>query len=195
MIPRHLQIALVVVLAGIFGIASYMLRLKNKAAESAPRISQGFVAPPVSTPAEAVTFYIAYDDEGVLRPRPAMAALPLEPGARARELLRALLAQYLQKASPHSLGDGSDVKEVFIVNHSLAVIDLNSAFASGHRSGIWVEALTVDSLVATLAANIPGITKVKILVNGEERETLAGHADLISLYDVAEVMQEAQALR
>jgi hypothetical protein len=54
---------------------------------------------------------------------------------------------------------------------------------------VWEEALTVDSMVATLAANVPGITKVKILIEGQERETLAGHADLMSVYDVAEVDQ------
>jgi len=44
-------------------------------------------------------------------------------------------------------------------------------------------------LVQTLAANIPGITQVKILVGGKERETLAGHADLSCTYDVSAVGQ------
>jgi hypothetical protein len=65
------------------------------------------------------------------------------------------------------------------------VIDLNAAFASGHRSGILVEELTVVSLVETLTANIPGITRVKILVNGKEQDTLAGHADLSRIYEAA----------
>ena len=34
---------------------------------------------------------------------------------------------------------------------------------------------------------MPEITQVKILVNGQERETLAGHADLMSVYSVAQV--------
>jgi hypothetical protein len=105
------------------------------------------------------------------------------------------MAAYLDHPSPHPLGPGSDVSDVFIVNKSLAVVDLNSAFAQGHRSGVWEESLTVDSLVATLAANMPEITKVKLLVNGEERETLAGHADLISVYDVAEVNRLIANLR
>jgi hypothetical protein len=53
-----------------------------------------------------------------------------------------------------------------------------------------VEELTVFSLVQTLAANLPGVAQVKILVNGQERETLAGHADLADFYDVAAVNRE-----
>ena len=76
---------------------------------------------------------------------------------------------------------------MYIVNGNLAIIDVNDAFADGHRSGILVEELTVLSLVETLAANQPGITRVKILIDGKEHETLAGHADLAEFYDVASV--------
>jgi hypothetical protein len=69
------------------------------------------------------------------------------------------------------------------------VIDTNDAFADGHRSGVLVEELTVASMVQTVAANIPGINRVKILVGGQERETLAGHADLSCTYDVSAVSQ------
>ncbi|HXY04076.1 MAG TPA: GerMN domain-containing protein, partial [Terriglobales bacterium] len=71
----------------------------------------------------------------------------------------------------------------------LAVIDLNAALANGHRSGVLVEELTIASLVASLSANIPGITRVKILVDGNERDTLAGHADLTNFYDISAVNQ------
>jgi hypothetical protein len=51
------------------------------------------------------------------------------------------------------------------------------------------EELTIASLIQTLAANIPGILRVKILVEGKERETLAGHADLSATYDTIAVSQ------
>ena len=188
MIPRHIQISLVLLVAGIFGMSAYMLHLRTRVvAASTYQLDGKPVAPPVTTAAEPVTLYVAFDDEGVLLRRSVPVALPAEPTARAREVLRTLLAAYLDRPSPHPLGAGSDVNEVFIVNQSLAVVDLNSSFAQGHRSGVWEETLTIDSLVATLAANMPQITQVKILVNGQERETLAGHADLMSVYSVAQV--------
>jgi hypothetical protein len=67
----------------------------------------------------------------------------------------------------------------------MAIVDTNSVFADRHRSGILVEQLTVASIARTLAANVPGTIRVKILVEGKERETLAGHADLADFYDTA----------
>ena len=114
---------------------------------------------------------------------------------RAEELLRALLSLYLDKSSPHPLGPGADVRSVFLVDPGVAVIDLNSAFANSHRSGVLVEELSVASLIHTISANTQGIVKVKILVDGQERETLAGHADLSSFYDVTAVNQLATQLQ
>jgi len=47
----------------------------------------------------------------------------------------------------------------------------------------------VNSLVKTLAANAPGIQRVRILVEGKTRETLAGHADLSEWFDVTAMEQ------
>ena len=79
-------------------------------------------------------------------------------------------------------------------NPGLAVIDLNAAFADGHRSGVLVENLTIASLVRTLTANIEGINRVKILIDGQPRQTLAGHADLSGFIDVAAMNQMASEL-
>jgi hypothetical protein len=142
-----------------------------------------------------VTLYVAYDDAGVLRPKSVRITLPTGRQERAAEILRALLALYLDKFSPHPLGPGSDFRDVYLVDPGLAVIDLNAAFADNHRSGVLVEELSVVSLVQTLSANIPGITRVKILVEGNERETLAGHADLSNFFDVPAVTQAVAQLQ
>ena len=64
----------------------------------------------------------------------------------------------------------------------MAVVNLARAFADGHPSGIQTESLTVDSICATLHANLPQIREVRFLVDGEKRATLAGHADLTRTY-------------
>jgi len=64
----------------------------------------------------------------------------------------------------------------------LAVIDLRSTFVNQHPSGVEVESLTLLSIVGTLHANIPQIEQVRFLVDGQPRETLAGHADLLRTY-------------
>ena len=123
--------------------------------------------------------------------------IPMPSGRqqRAEELLRALVSLYLDKNSPHVIGPGSEVRSVFLVDPGVAVIDMNGAFADTHRSGVLVEELAVTSLIHTITANTPNILKIKILIDGKDRETLAGHADLSSFYDVAAVDQVATQLQ
>jgi len=64
----------------------------------------------------------------------------------------------------------------------LAVVDLRSSFVDQHPSGVEVETLTLLSIIGTLHANLPQIEQVRFLVDGAERETLAGHADLTRTY-------------
>ena len=196
MIPRHLIIAVAILLAITLGMGFYVVRMRARvdrtevsAANTQP------VAPPVSGSSEQVTLYVAYDDAGVLRPKSVRITLPTGRQERAGEILRALLTLYLDKFSPHPLGPGSEIRDLYLVDPGLAVIDLNAAFADNHRSGVLVEELSVVSLVQTLSANIPGITRVKILVEGNERETLAGHADLSNFFDVPAVTQVVAQLQ
>ncbi len=188
MIPRHAQITIVVLLVGACVLGFYVLNEKRKAEEQQRRVADNRpVAPPVAGTPQRVVLVIAYDEEGVLRRRSATVVLPEDRALRAREVLRALVNEYVKKPSPHPLAEGSDIKDVYLFQGNLAVIDTTAAFADAHRSGIFVESLTIVSMIDTLAANVPGITRVKILVEGKERETLAGHADLMSFYDVAAV--------
>jgi hypothetical protein len=112
-------------------------------------------------------------------------ALPADAAERARQVVRALISAYLEKNSKHPLATGADVDAVFLVKPNIAVVDTNAEFADGHRSGILVEQLTVASIAQTLAANVEGVGRVKILVQGKERQTLAGHADLTTYYELS----------
>jgi len=196
MIPRHFYIAVSVLLAAVLGMSIYAWHMRGRAASTPVAATDTRpVVPPVAGPSEQVTLFVAYDDVGILHVQGARIALPSVPQERAEELLRALLAIYLDKSSPHPLPVGSDIRSVYMVDPGLAVIDVNAAFADGHRSGVLSEELTVMSLIQTLSANIPGIQKVKILVEGKQRDTLAGHADLSAFFDVSAVNQLASQLQ
>jgi hypothetical protein len=196
MIPRHLIFGVATMLAVVLAMGFYVWRMRNRASQlERAGINLRAVAPPVAGPTEQVTLYVAYDDADVLRAQSSRIPLPEGRQQRAEELLRDLLGLYLDKNSPHPLGAGAEVRAVYLVDPGLVVIDVNSAFADGHRSGVLVEELTVVSMIQTLSANIPGIARVKILVNGETRDTLAGHADLSGFSDVAAVGQLAGQLQ
>ncbi|HZR58725.1 MAG TPA: GerMN domain-containing protein [Terriglobales bacterium] len=196
MIPRHLLIGVVILLTASLTMGVYLWNMRARVEETRPSSTNNKpVTAPVTGASEQVTLYVAYDDPGILRAQPFRIPLPEGRQQRAHELLQALVALYLDKASPHELSAGSEVRDVYLVDPGLAVIDINSAFANGHRSGVLVEELTVASMVQTLSANVPGLTRVRILVDGKERDTLAGHADLMNFYDVAAVGQMASELQ
>ncbi|MFZ0284110.1 MAG: GerMN domain-containing protein [Terriglobales bacterium] len=194
MIPRHLILGALVMIVLAVGMGFYAWHMRGGASQPEPASTLP-VGPPVLGPSEQVTLYVAYDDGGFLRAQSARIPLPAGRQERAGELLRALLNIYLDKSSPHELAAGSEVRDVYLVDPGLAVIDLNAAFADGHRSGILVEELTVASLIETLSANIPGITRAKVLVDGQERDTLAGHLDLAGFLDVSAFSQLALQLQ
>jgi hypothetical protein len=196
LIPRHFKIAVAVLVTVILAMSLYLWRMRGHAREMERQaVDVRPVPPPVTGPTEQVTLYVAYDDPGVLHAQSACIPLPAGRQQRAQELLRALIEIYLDKTSPHVLAKGADIRDVYMVDPGLAVVDTNAAFADGHRSGVLVEELTVASLVETLAVNIPGINRVKILVDGKERETLAGHVDLSGFYDTAAVARTLDQLQ
>lgn len=190
MIPRHLLIGVTALLVLVVSMGIYVRHMRRQAAEFESLAANALpVAPPASGPTETVTLYVADDDAGMLRPRSAQIPLPGGRQQRAEELLRALLRIYQQPGAAHPLAPAADIRSIYLVDPGAAVIDLNAAFADQHRSGILSEQLTVNSLVETLAANVPGISRIHILVEGKTRETLAGHADLTESFDVTTVEQ------
>jgi hypothetical protein len=52
-------------------------------------------------------------------------------------------------------------------------------------AGISSEQRVVDAIVRTLHAVVPQVLRVKILIAGQEVETLAGHVDLGSAFDMS----------
>lgn len=189
MIPRHLMIAVAAMLVAVLSMGIYLRHMRRQAREFESAVDTRPVAPPASGPTETVTLYVADDASGALRVRSAQIPLPGGRQQRAEELLRALLRTYQQPDSPHPLSAAADIRSIYLIAPGVAVIDLNAAFADQHRSGILDEQLTVNSLVETLAVNVPGVSRVRILVEGNTRETLAGHADLTEFFDVNAVSQ------
>ena len=179
------------------GLGSYAWYLKRKVArdEQLAAQQQMTMAPPANGPPTPVTLYVASDSDGTLRKSQVSVVLPEERSERARAVLRALFSAYLQSPSPHPIGAGADVRDVYLLDDDTAVVDTNSVFADKHPSGVLAEELTVASIVATLNANDSKIARVKILVNGQERETLAGHADLRRFYltgNIGQVVKDLQ---
>jgi|SRR5450631_194518 Sporulation and spore germination len=192
--PRQLTFMTAILFAVAIGMSLYVWQLRRHEVRNPPVATAQHVAPPVSGPMEKVTLWVAHDDLGALRAQ--SVSIPLTAGRqeRTQELMHALLDLYQDKNSPHPVASGAEIHDVYLVDPGLVVIDVSQAFADGQPSGVLAEELTVASMIQTLSVNTPGLMRAKILVDGQERETLAGHADLTGFYDVSQVGELAKQL-
>ena len=93
---------------------------------------------------------------------------------------RALVLEQLGPAPAplaQAIPAGTTLRGLFVVNGH-AVVDLSKEATSRHRGGSLDEIFSVYALVNALTVNLPAITRVQILVDGREVDTLAGHVDL-----------------
>jgi Sporulation and spore germination len=148
--------------------------------------------PPAGRPVSNVTMMIANDMDGSVQSATQSLALPVDGNARAHVILQHLIVNYARANSKHPIAANKGINEIFFMtlpqdaNHvspgSVAVVDLSGSFVDAHPSGIEPETLTLLSIIGTLHANFPQISQVRFLVDGQSRDTLAGHADLTRMY-------------
>ena len=70
------------------------------------------------------------------------------------------------------------LRDVFVTERGDAFVDLSGEVSAQHSGGALDELLTIYTIVDALTVNLPAITRVQILIDGKEVETLAGHVDL-----------------
>jgi hypothetical protein len=102
--------------------------------------------------------------------------LPNGPGAETRKK---------SESASDSVDPGASIR-TSPSGPQMAVVNLTSNFAASHPSGFETETLTVLSICGTIHANLPRVTEVRFLVDGQVRPTLAGHADLTRTYLVSD---------
>lgn len=222
MIPRYQVVLFFLLLAASIIMGAALWQLRNHAHQRllAGEQTTPTQAPQVA-PAEQATLMVADDTDDSLATQTLTLPLPQSQEARARAILGKLLDLYTASDSGHPVpGGASSVTAVFLVpvpdeskaagtdsatpdqgtqskpsqtGPELAVVNLTGAFAANHPSGIETESLTVLSICATLHANLPRVTEVRFLVDGQPRETLSGHADLTRTYLTAEALPETVA--
>jgi len=188
-IPRFQRFLFGAMLLAAVVMAIVLIRMRERAHD---RLMMAADNQPLSTlmstaPVEKITLLVANDLDGSLIPVERSFPMPKDPNARARVLMQKLLEEYAAPKSTHPIANASGVDEVFLMpvpqqQGEMAVVNLDSAFVQAQPSGIEPETLTLLSMIATLHANLPQITEVRFLVNGQQKDTLAGHADLTRVY-------------
>ena len=204
MITRAHKILFSVMLLACIIMAAVLIRLRNRAqdrlqAEAAA--APASIAEGSSVSPRAVTLYVPNDLDGSLIAVERSIALPADSNAQARVLLESLIVAFHADGSTHPMSVASGINEVYFLPvpgsqgkaedaGQMAVVDLSGALAAAQPSGIEPETLTLLAIMATLHANLPTVTQVHFLVDGQPRDTLAGHADLTRTYLASEANPE-----
>ncbi len=192
--PRHWKIAIALlvmsVLASVLTFPALLrsvLRLQSAAATE-EQARREIVQPPLSTPTDTIErarlFWSSDRQTAVLEATEVDLPLSIEPAQRAKQLIAALMARAPSQAQ-RTLPAETVLLQFYLLTDGTAIADFSEALASATPSGILSEQMAVDSITRTLEANLSGVHRLKILIRGQETETLAGHLDLTGFFPVS----------
>lgn len=140
---------------------------------------------------KATLFWASSNEDGALAATTAELPLSNDPVLRAKQVLNTLLAGPVD-TELRTLPPDAVLLEFYLLPDGTGVADFSEALATSIPSGIQSEQLAADSIARTLEANVPQIQRLKILIHGQEVETLAGHLDLTGTFVVRTKLPQAQ---
>jgi hypothetical protein len=132
---------------------------------------------------KAMLFWAADAEYSALAPTAIELPLSNDPVLRAKQVLNTLLAGPVD-AELRTLPPDAALLAFYILPDGTAIADFSEAMGNSIPSGVQSEQLAVDSITKTLEANVPQVRRLKILIHGQEMETLAGHLDLTGTFPV-----------
>jgi hypothetical protein len=93
---------------------------------------------------------------------------------------RLVEAQFGAPPSPlaSAVPAGTTLRALFIGERGEAFVDVSGEISKNHPGGALEELFTVYAIVDALTVNLPAITRVQILIDGKEADTVAGHVDI-----------------
>ena len=133
--------------------------------------------------AKTTLFWASPEQDGTLAAVSVQMPLSNDPVLRAKQVLDTLLAGPVD-ADLRTLPPDAALLEFYLLPDGTGVADFSDPMATSLPSGIESEQMAVDSIARTLEANVPQVQRLKILIHGQEAETLAGHVDLTGTFVV-----------
>jgi hypothetical protein len=157
-------------------------KLQQQTTEQARReLTQAVPINPGEPRVKAKLFWASGNGDGTLWDSTVELPLSSDPVLRSKQVLNTLLAGPVD-ADLRTLPPDAVLLAFYLLPNGTAIADFSEALATATPSGIQSEQLAVDSIARTLEANVPGVERLKILIHGQEMETLAGHLDLTGTF-------------
>jgi spore germination protein GerM len=189
--PRNLKITLailaVAVLLGLISLRGLDRRIQrlSETTTTEEQARRELLAPGISTPTDVKVQTKIYWASGSDKVGPVEVAMALsaDPVKRAKQVLNELI-ENPPTSDQRTIPAETVLLGFYKLADGTAIADFSDALASEMPSGILSEELAVDSVRLTLENNVPGLSRLKILIHGQEVETLAGHIDLTGFFDL-----------
>jgi sporulation and spore germination protein len=190
-VPRVTKIVIgVLVVAVLIGLISFrgLRRRMQRLAETQTadeRARHEVLAPAISTPTDVTMKAKIFWAAGSDRIAPVEVQLPLsaDPVLRSRQLLHELTVDP-PTAGQRTIPADTTVLGFYILPDGTAIVDFSDALSSEMPSGILSEEMAVNSIARTLESNVQVLRRLKILIHGQEVDTLAGNVDLTGFFDL-----------
>ena len=182
-----IAILAVLVLVGLITLPSLRQAIQRMSAsqrtnEQARRdVMQAPISTPTDVKVQAQMYWLSAASPASLEATTIELPLSADPVERSKQLLVALIAN-APAPNQRTLPPDAILLAFYLQPDGTGVADFSDALSAETPSGIQNEQLVVDSIVRTLGANVNLIRQLKILIHGQEAETLAGHLDLSGLF-------------
>jgi len=189
--PRNLRIAFAIlcaaVLVGLISLHGLNGRIERLGEQqnSEEQARRELRAPAISTSSDvkskAKIFWAAGGD--ATAPVEIEMELSAVPVQRAKQVLHELIANP-PTPQQRTLPADTTLAGFYILSDGTAIADFSDELSSEMPSGILSEEIAVECIARTLESNVPSLQRLKILIHGQEVETLAGHVDLTGFFDL-----------
>jgi hypothetical protein len=159
-------------------------KLQQRSEEQARReLTLPTVINPSDPKVKAKLFWASGADDGTVSAVTVELPLSNDPVLRSKQVLNTLLAGPVD-TELRTLPPDAALLAFYLLPDGTAIGDFSEALATSIPSGLESEQMAVDSITKTLQANVPQVRRLKILIHGQEVETLAGHLDLSQAFFV-----------
>ncbi len=189
--PRNLKIALGIlgaaVLLGLLSLRGLHEHIQHisESQSSEDQARRAVLASPIATPSDVTAQAKIFWAAGANRIAPVQVEIPLsaDPIQRSKQVLDELIT-HPPAPEQRTLPAEVTILGFYVLSDGTAVADFSGALVTEIPSGIASEQTAIDSITETLQSNVPSLRRLKILIHGQEVDTLAGHVDLTGFFDL-----------
>jgi spore germination protein GerM len=189
--PRNLKITLailaVAVLIGLISLRGLDRRIQrlSQSPTTEEQARRELLEPGISTPTDVKVQTRIYWAAGTDKTAPVQVAIALsaDPVKRAKQVLSELIVNPPTEDQRTIPADAA-LLGFYLLPDGTAIADFSEALATKTPSGILSEEMAVDSIRLTLENSVPSISRLKILIHGQEVDTLAGNIDLTGFFEL-----------